>query len=384
MKLGIRTGVLAALLALLGCNAAPAPIEIGHVSDHSRRDKAGLHAELGIRLALSELSKDDALTQAFTGRKVQVRHTNTRGQLDAFESEAVRLDSVSRCVALLGGSSGAEAAALSNAKVPVLTFHGYPVSDASNNVFYLGMMPARQGAVLGKVVAEDAKSDRVAIILDEKRPEAVAAADAFQKTLGGTRKIAMFRYTEDPNAPRIVEDAKWHDLTESVLRHNPHTVMFAGAVQEFNAWHKVLRKDFPDAKAQLVFAGADGAHRLFELDGDKTEVMLATAFFADPASEKITTFMKAYHDAFGKDQEKDADVNAALAYDGLRILIEAMKQTPSDLKAEKLRDELLKTKDFPGLTGPLTINADRQVQRPLFVVRWQNGVLTKVKMFPAE
>ena len=38
-------------------------------------------------------------------------------------------------------------------------------------------------------------------------------------------------------------------------------------------------------------------------------------------------------------------------------------------------------KDFDGLTGPLTITADRQVQRPLFVVRWQNGTLTAVKTF---
>jgi hypothetical protein len=46
-----------------------------------------------------------------------------------------------------------------------------------------------------------------------------------------------------------------------------------------------------------------------------------------------------------------------------------------------VREELLTTKDFDGVTGPLTIAADRQAQRPLHVLRWQNGAMTLVKTF---
>ena len=110
---------------------------------------------------------------------------------------------------------------------------------------------------------------------------------------------------------------------------------------------------------------------MFDLDNPKATVLLATAFYADPASEKITTFIKAYNAAF----HTEADVHSALAYDGFRMLVEAMKKTGTQLTPERIRDELAKTKDFDGLTGPLTITADRQVQRPLFVVRWQKGTL---------
>jgi branched-chain amino acid transport system substrate-binding protein len=366
------------LLGLAGCNTGvtPAPIIIGHVSDKTRLDKAGDQAELGIRLALHDVSKDDALENIFNGRKIQVHHTDAAGDPDRFEAQAVRLDSVNRCLALLGGLSAAETAALNHAKAPLLTFYGQPVSGAGNQVVYLGMSPARQGAVLAKVLAEDAKAMRITILIDEKRSEAIALADSFQKTLSEIRKDAKAPLATISTL-RIGESLTWQDLLERMNQQEPHTVVFAGSVQDFNHWHKILRKEFVDAHPQIVYAGADGDQRRFDFDGDPTSVLLATAFFADPASEKITAFAKAFRESF----QTEPDVHAALAYDGFRFLVEAMKRTPSQLTSEHVREELLKTKDFDGLTGPLTITPDREVLRPLFVVRWQNGALTAVKAF---
>src|SRR6266851_5673805 len=107
--------------------------------------------------------------------------------------------------------------------------------------------------------------------------------------------------------------------------------------------------------------------------------MPATALDFDPASQKVTSFKKAFRDAFPT--EAEPDVHTALAYDGFRMLVEAMKGTATQLTPERVRDELLKTKDFAGLTGALTIPADRVVERPLFVVRWQDRVVTPVKMY---
>lgn len=179
------------LIGFTGCGGStPPPIEIGHIAEKSRPDKAGEQAEWGLRLALNELSSDEALTKDFAGRKIQVRHTHTKGTPEEFEAQAVRLENVSRCVALLGGSSTAETSALANAKTPILTFHGQPAAGAGNHVFYLGMSPVQQGAALAKVAAEDARSARVLILSDERRTEAVSVAESFQKTLQAARKQA--------------------------------------------------------------------------------------------------------------------------------------------------------------------------------------------------
>ncbi len=376
MKAHCRFFALLTLLpAFLGCtNATPPPIEIGHVSDKTRLDKAGDQAEFGMRLALHELQNDDALAQTFGGRKLQIRHTDTRGKLDAFEAQAVRLDSVNRCVALLGGLANAETAALSNAKVPLLTFHGQPSSNAGNHVIYLGMSPSRQGAALAKVVAEDAMTSRIVILIDERGVEATVLSESFRKALEAARHDAK----ADPVAVQVLrfaKDAKWNELIERMNSLELQVAVFAGSVHDFNAWRKVLRREFVGEQPHLLYAGSDGDHRLFDLEGDATTpVELATSFYADPKSDKIAAFTKAFREAF----QTEPDVHAALAYDGTRMLVEAMKQKPKELTPEKLREELLKT-TIDGLTGPLTITTDREVTRPLFVVRWQNGKLTAVK-----
>ncbi len=367
------------LLTLAGCNngVTPTAIIVGHVSDKTRLDKAGDEAEGGIRLALHNLTKDGALAEAFAGRKIVVQHTDTRGVLDAFESETVRLTTINRAVALLGGMSAKEVTALDHVKVPILTFHGHAVPGASNQVFYLGMTPTRQGEVLAKTVAENAR--RIVIVQDERREEGTPLTEAFQKTLADARQeaeadpatIATMRFGKEPN---------WNEILDRMLAAPPQTIVFTGTAQDFNAWLRVARRYLSVDEIQIIFAGNDGDARFFDLGDDaKTPIYYASAFYGGPVSDKFKMFQISFREMPPK---IEADVNAALAYDGFRMLVEAMKNAAPQVTPERIRDELAKTEKFDGLTGPLTITAERQVQRPLFVMRWQNGALALVKMFP--
>ncbi len=76
-------------------------------------------------------------------------------------------------------------------------------------------------------------------------------------------------------------------------------------------------------------------------------------------------------------------MHAALAYDGIRIMMEAMKraQTPP---GERFLEEIGKTKDFMGLTGPLTFGTDRQLRRPIFIVRRAGAVFETLKRYDPQ
>ncbi|HZZ82094.1 MAG TPA: ABC transporter substrate-binding protein [Gemmataceae bacterium] len=370
--------LLVGLTGLAGCNpnVTPAPLVVGHVADLSRPDKAGDQAELGIRLALHDV-KGAALTEALNNRSIQVRHTNTQGDINAYESEAVRLETINRSIAILGGYSSKEVMALDHVKVPILTFHGQPVSGASNQVFYLGMAPAKQGEVLAKAIAEKVKINKVVLVFDERRAESAPLVDAFHKTFHEARKDQKLD-SGGILTVRFGKDADWSELMGRTRTPEPQAVLFAGSVNDFNAFHKAFRREFFQNEPTLIYAGNDGEQRLFDQVAEgKAAVLYATAFYADPASDKILAFIKAYHDAF----DKDADVNAALAYDGFRMLVEAFKGTANQLTPDKVREELLRTKDFPGLTGPMTVTPERQVRRPLHVMRWENGAVMHVKTF---
>src|SRR5437867_8202467 len=99
-----RPLLLLASLFLAGCpgNNEPPPIYLGHVANLSGADRSGKQAEQGIRLALQQLT-DQNLAEALGGRPLQVRHADTKGQIEGYESVAARLTQVNRVVGLLGG-----------------------------------------------------------------------------------------------------------------------------------------------------------------------------------------------------------------------------------------------------------------------------------------
>src|SRR6266446_1665418 len=136
------------VLFLAGCggSSSPEPIYIGHVATLSGpQRRGGEQAALGMRLAL--LDKTSAQVD---GRPLAVRHTDTRGQIEAYEAQAVRLVAISKAVAIYGGASPAEVTRLDRGQVTVLTPLGYRPAGASDQVFCVGLSPRVQGEKLAQ------------------------------------------------------------------------------------------------------------------------------------------------------------------------------------------------------------------------------------------
>jgi ABC-type branched-subunit amino acid transport system substrate-binding protein len=75
-------------------------------------------------------------------------------------------------------------------------------------------------------------------------------------------------------------------------------------------------------------------------------------------------FAKRFKQAFGD----EANCHAALAYEGTKLLHEAISRSKDNLTVVRVKEELGKLKDFPGLAGTLSFTPERQLQRPMFVV----------------
>ncbi|MSU78853.1 MAG: ABC transporter substrate-binding protein [Gemmataceae bacterium] len=363
-----------ACIAPSGCNgtATPPPITIGHVGDKSRADKAGDQAELGIRLALSELNKDNALTEAFQGRAVQVRHTDTRGNLDAFASQAVRLDSVNRAVVLLGGSSAREVSALANVKTPIVAFHGSSTEGSNSHVLHLGIRPGAQGNALAMACIQISLSTRVFAIHDERIAESAIIGDAFASKMHASFKERKTK--AELITTRFGDKAEWSRINQRLREHMPDLVFFAGEPSDFNLWHADIRSKKTDLST-IIFAASDGDEKRFDLGGAPTsQVFYATAFHAGAESEKVRTFTKSYADAY----LETPTVHAALAYDGLRLTIEAMKRAAPLATPERIREELLKPAEIDSVTGPLFVEKSGQVARTIYVVKWHGKRLSLV------
>ena len=84
-------------------------------------------------------------------------------------------------------------------------------------------------------------------------------------------------------------------------------------------------------------------------------------------------FIKKYKDKFGE----TPDGLAALGYDAARILFEAMQRAKS-LGGDDIAAELATTKDFDGVTGKISIDADRNAVKPAVMLEMKDGAPTYV------
>lgn len=63
---------------------------------------------------------------------------------------------------------------------------------------------------------------------------------------------------------------------------------------------------------------------------------------------------------------------AALGYDSAMLLADALKRAGTT-DGPKLREALAATKDFPGITGSITIDKDRNASKPAVILKVTGG-----------
>jgi branched-chain amino acid transport system substrate-binding protein len=66
------------------------------------------------------------------------------------------------------------------------------------------------------------------------------------------------------------------------------------------------------------------------------------------------------------------DAHAALAYDALKFLAEAIRKAGTT-DGPKLRDALAATRNFVGVTGIISMDKDRNAVKPAVILKLQDG-----------
>ena len=87
-------------------------------------------------------------------------------------------------------------------------------------------------------------------------------------------------------------------------------------------------------------------------------------------SDATNPLAKIYQETYQKRYGRQSEGFAALAYDGLRIIVDVMKRIGSN--ATNIKEELYKIKDFPGVTGPTTFDDHGDVIKPIIMKTVKN------------
>jgi branched-chain amino acid transport system substrate-binding protein len=123
---------------------------------------------------------------------------------------------------------------------------------------------------------------------------------------------------------------------------------------------------------QQPLLGGDGwdAPELWQLGGDALNgSYISTHYSPDSPSADIQTFVEEYKQRY---QNLLPDAHAALAYDAARLLFDALERAGTT-DSGPLREALAQTKDFKGVTGLISIDADRNAVKPAIVLKLQDA-----------
>jgi branched-chain amino acid transport system substrate-binding protein len=343
----LRPWWLLLLLVANGCGskAPPEPILVGHVVSLSGPDRvAGEHARQGVQLALDD-PRDE---RRIGGRRVAVLHADDRSEDELVAAEAVRLLSVNKVVALIGGTRPGSAERLIRGSqeygVPIVLPTEAPGTLRSDMAFSLAVDPARRGRLLARHLSKQPEA-RVLVFTDERDPVAVALVRAFVQEASRNK------------APQVQERSLGADAAadrQAVADWKPDALLLACPPRSFGAVRERL-----NYQGVVAYGGADASANVVRGSGP---VLLASVYAVGGLSERGRDFAHRYEERF----HEPPDLDAAQAYDSAGLLLDALQQTQS-AAGPALRDHLARVARFETVTGPLTFK-DHLPLRKIFLL----------------
>ena len=352
-------------LAMASVAHAAEPIKIGVYLPLTGQNAFGGQLELdGVKLAHKEMPK-------VLGREVQLVVVDNKSDKVEAANAVKRLTARDKVVGIIGtyGSSlalaGGEVAEA--AKTPVIgTSCTNPlVTEGKKYYFRACFIDPYQGAGAATYAIKNLKAKKGAILKEVSNDYAVGLANFFDKSftkLGGT-VVANLNYNAG--------DQDFTAQLTEIISQGPE-VLFIPA---YFAEGAIIMKQARELGATFRIMGGDAMDNpeTVKIGGSAVEGFLHTTFPYDmqmrdmnPTAKKFTDNWKAAY------PDKEPNVNAALGYTCYMMFMKAI-ETAGGPDSEKITAALAALKDFPAVTGMLSINATHDAEMPIGVREIKNG-----------
>jgi branched-chain amino acid transport system substrate-binding protein len=228
-------------------------------------------------------------------------------------------------------------------------------------VFRVCFIDPFQGTVMAKFARENLKLKNVAVLRDVGNDYSVGLADYFVakfKELGGT-------IVSDQSFKAGDQDFK-AQLT-AIKGKKPEMIY----VPAYYTDVALIGRQARELGLKVPLAGGDGwdSSKLYEI----AQGALDGSFFSNHYTHEnpapvVQNFVKKYKETYGS----VPDALAALGYDAALVAIDAMSKA-KDLTGPSIRDEIEKTKDFEGVAGKVTLDADHNAVKSAVVIGIQKN-----------
>ncbi len=363
--------LLTLLLPFWSCSKQPqqgaadnGPIKIGYFGDLSGPTfNFGQSAKNGVLLAAAEINRAGGIN----GRKLDVVIEDDQGSPERAATVVNKLTHQDNVIALIaGGASGSSLAAGPNAqaaKVPMISPSSTnpAVTQIGDYIFRACFIDAFQGDVMARFAFNTLKAKKAAIMLDYNSPYSRGLTDFFELSftqLGG-QVVSKQSYAQG--------DADFKGQLSSIKETEPDVIYLPGYYGDIT----IIAKQARQLNITQPLLGGDGwdAPELWPLGGDALNGSYITNHYSvDDPSPATQKFAQDYR---LQSANLAPDAHAALAYDAMRFLAEAIQRAGTE--GPKLRDALAATRNFSGITGMISMDKDRNAVKPAVVLKLEDG-----------
>lgn len=317
----------------------------------------------GAFLAIEEINAAGGVL----GKRIELLVEDDRGEAAEAASVASKLITRDHVVALIGENASSRTLAAA----PIAQSYGVPmISPSSTNVevtkkgdyvFRVCFIDPYQGAVLSSFAGKDLGAESAALLVDARSDYSVGLAEAFRERFekDGGRVVAEERYSEG--------DSDFSAQLTAIRPLDPDVLFIPGYYTDAG----LIARQAKGLGIRAALLGADGwdSPKLAEIGGEAVEgAYFSNHYSVDDPSPAVRRFVSTYR---GK-HAVDPDSIAALSYDAARLLADAIRRAGST-EGKRVRDALADTKDFAGVTGTITMDADRNPIKPAVILKVEGG-----------
>lgn len=364
----IMLGLCVSALAIVSCTKKEeaAKIKLGHFASLTG-DTAnfGQATKKGVDLAMEQYNAAGGLN----GKLVEVITYDDQSKPEEAATTVTKLITQDNVVGVLGEVASTlsifAADVAMRFKTPMLSPSSTnpKVTQKGEYIFRICFLDPFQGEVMAKFAGENLKAKTAAILRDEKQDYSVGLADYFKKAFeakGGKIVVDTVYQTKDTD---------FRGQLTSIKGKAPDVIFVPGYYNEVALVIKQARQ----IGIKQPILGGDGweSPDLAKVAG---KAALENTYFSNHyARDTKDGAAQAFIENFKKRYDGEIpDAMAALGYDAFNVMMDAAKRAKA-VTREDIRAALAQTKDFVGVTGKISINAERNAVKSAVVLKYVDG-----------
>ena len=366
----------AAALLLAGCKPSTGPgaggdtIRVGEFASLTGSEATfGQSSHKGTALAIDEINASGGVL----GKKIQLLTEDNQSQAGQSATVVRKLISSDGVVAILGevaSSRSLEAAPICQEnKIPMISPSSTnpKVTEVGDYIFRVCFIDPFQGTVMANFARKTLKLQNVAVLTDVKSDYSVGLAKFFKQgfVAAGGKIVADENYSGG--------DKDFNAQLTAIKAANPDGIFVPGYYTEVG----LIVLQAKQLGINCPIFGGDGweSSSLVPIGGAALEGdYFSTHFSPEDTAPAVQNFVKHFREKFNE----TPDAMAALGYDSAMMLADAIKKAGTTDGA-KVRDALAAEKDFHGVTGDITMDANRNASKPAVILTIKNGAFKYVE-----